>query len=286
MGPLIELSTQARSPWVRHARTATTTARQVPVAGSSKSRDDFADVTDMFRELSQLDEQSPAFHRQRDLIIRRTLPLADNVARRFRDRGESHDDLVQVARLGLVKAVNRFDVSSGSIFIAFAVPTVMGEVRRYFRDHGWALKVPRRLKELNAELNSARAVLSQRLNRAPTATELAAYLEIDRTEVVEALIAANAYSTRSAELPIGSEGDQYTISDKFGELDPNLEKVLDAQAVRPLLDALPERERMILTLRFFESMTQTEIAERLGISQMHVSRLLARALGAMREELS
>jgi RNA polymerase sigma-B factor len=258
----------------------------VPVAGSSKSRDDFADVTDMFRELSQLDEQSPAFHRQRDLIIRRTLPLADNVARRFRDRGESHDDLVQVARLGLVKAVNRFDVSSGSIFIAFAVPTVMGEVRRYFRDHGWALKVPRRLKELNAELNSARAVLSQRLNRAPTATELAAYLEIDRTEVVEALIAANAYSTRSAELPIGSEGDQYTISDKFGELDPNLEKVLDAQAVRPLLDALPERERMILTLRFFESMTQTEIAERLGISQMHVSRLLARALGAMREELS
>lgn len=286
MGPSIELSTQARSPWVRHARTATTTARQVPVAGSSKSRDDFADVTDMFRELSQLDEQSPAFHRQRDLIIRRTLPLADNVARRFRDRGESHDDLVQVARLGLVKAVNRFDVSSGSIFIAFAVPTVMGEVRRYFRDHGWALKVPRRLKELNAELNSARAVLSQRLNRAPTATELAAYLEIDRTEVVEALIAANAYSTRSAELPIGSEGDQYTISDKFGELDPNLEKVLDAQAVRPLLDALPERERMILTLRFFESMTQTEIAERLGISQMHVSRLLARALGAMREELS
>jgi RNA polymerase sigma-B factor len=177
-------------------------------------------------------------------------------------------------------------VSSGSNFLAFAVPTVMGEVRRYFRDHGWALKVPRRLKELGAELNAASVELMQLLNRAPTASELAAHLGIAREEVVEALIAANAYSTRSTDLSIGSEGDEHTIANSFGELDPNIEKVLDVQAVRPLLDALPDRDRMIITLRFFENMTQTEIADRLGISQMHVSRLLARALCAMREELS
>ncbi len=132
-----------------------TISRRTETRVRSSGRDEFSDVTDMFRVLSGLDEESPAFRRQRDAIVRRCLPLADNIARRFRDRGEAHDDLVQVARVGLMNAVNRFDVSSGSEFIAFAVPTMMGEVRRHFRDHGWALKVPRRLKELNLTLKSA-----------------------------------------------------------------------------------------------------------------------------------
>src|ERR1700712_23759 len=140
-----------------------------PPTRRASSRNDFADVTEMFRVLLELDEGCPAFGRQRDAIVRHCLPLADNVARRFRGRGESHEDLVQVARVGLMNAVNRFDVTSGSQFIAFAIPTMMGEVRRHFRDHGWSLKVPRRLKELNLRLNSAKAELSQQLNRAPTA---------------------------------------------------------------------------------------------------------------------
>jgi RNA polymerase sigma-B factor len=258
---------------------------QRPPTRRASSRNDFADVTEMFRVLLELDEGSPAFGRQRDAIVRHCLPLADNVARRFRGRGESHEDLVQVARVGLMNAVNRFDVTSGSQFIAFAIPTMMGEVRRHFRDHGWSLKVPRRLKELNLRLNSAKAELSQQLNRAPTASELATYLDIDREEVVEGLIAANAYSTRSSDTPISSDDDGHTYADRFGDVDANLDKVLDAQTVRPLLEALPDRERLILTLRFFENMTQSQIAARLGVSQMQVSRLLARALGAMREQV-
>lgn len=267
------------------ALSADATLPPSPKPAESASRDGFVDVTDMFRVLSGLDPGSLAYRRQRDAIFRRCLPLADNIARRFRERGEAHEDLVQAARVGLVNSVNRFDVSSGSEFIAFAVPTMMGEVRRHFRDHGWSLKVPRRLKELNLTLKSANAVLAQRLNRAATASELATYLDLDREEVVEGLIAANAYSTRSTDLPIGSVADGTTIADKFGDLDANLERVLDVQSVRPLLDALSDREREILNLRFFQDLTQSQIAERTGVSQMHVSRLLARALSTLREQL-
>lgn len=252
----------------------------------SENSSDYSDVTVMFGVLAELDEGSPAFHRQRDVIIERCLPLADHIARRFRNRGEPHEDLVQVARMGLVNAVNRFDVTAGTEFIGFAVPTMMGEVRRYFRDHGWAIKVPRRLKELNMSLNRAKTELSQELNRAPTASELAEHLEIDREEVVEGLIAANAYSTRSTDATIGSgDDDGYSIADTFGDLDANIEKVVDVETVRPLLMSLPERERIVLQLRFFENMSQSQIAERIGHSQMHVSRLLAKSLAALRDRV-
>lgn len=247
---------------------------------------DYSDVSDMFRRLTEMEVGSTAYSRQRDEIIERCLPLAENIARRFRNRGESHDDLVQVARVGLVNAVNRFDVSTGTEFIGFAVPTMMGEVRRHFRDHGWAVKVPRRLKELNMSLNRAKTELSQQLNRAPTATELAEYLDIDREEVVEGLIASNAYSTRSTDATIGSgDEDGYSIADTFGDLDANIEKVVDVETVRPLLMSLPERERIVLQLRFFENMSQSQIAERIGHSQMHVSRLLAKSLAALRSQV-
>jgi RNA polymerase sigma-B factor len=251
---------------------------------SSRSTSEYADVREMFLELGELTEGSPEFMRQRDDIVERCLPLADHIARRFDGRGEPRDDLVQVARVGLVNAVIRFDVEAGSDFVSFAVPTIMGEVRRHFRDNSWSLKVPRRLKELHLRLGAANAEMSQRLGRAPTPTELAAELEMDRDEIVEGLIAGSSYNTMSIDGGNDSE-DAPAISDTLGDVDANLDQIDNREALRPLLAALPERERTVLVLRFFESLTQTQIAERVGISQMHVSRLLAKSLARLRDEL-
>jgi RNA polymerase sigma-B factor len=241
----------------------------------------------MFRRLSEVPTDSAEFQRQRDRIVERCLPLADHIARRFDGRGEARDDLVQVARVGLVNAVIRFDLETGSDFVSFAVPTIMGEVRRHFRDNSWSVKVPRRLKELHLRLGAATAELSQRLGRAPTATELAAELEMDREEVVEGLIAGSSYNTLSIDSGgSGEEDAPPSIVDTLGDVDTSLDQIENREALRPLLAALPERERTVLVLRFFESLTQTQIAERVGISQMHVSRLLAKSLARLRDELS
>ena len=240
----------------------------------------------MFRELAELEPESPQFQRHRDRIVERCLPLADHIARRFDGRGEPRDDLVQVARVGLVNAVIRFDVETGSDFVSFAVPTIMGEVRRHFRDNSWSVKVPRRLKELHLRRGAATSELSQRLGRAPTATELAAELDMDREEVVEGLIAGSSYNTLSIDSGGGgSDEDAPAIVDTLGDVDLSLDQIENREALRPLLAALPERERTVLLLRFFESLTQTQIAERVGISQMHVSRLLAKSLTRLRDEL-
>ena len=239
----------------------------------------------MFRELADLDEGSPQFTRQRDRIVERCLPLADHIARRFDGRGESRDDLVQVARVGLVNAVIRFDVDAGSDFVSFAVPTIMGEVRRHFRDNSWSVKVPRRLKELHLRLGAATAEMSQRLGRAPTPTELAAELEMDRDEVVEGLVAGSSYNTMSIDGGGTGSEEAPAIADTLGDVDANLDRIENREALRPLLASLPERERTVLVLRFFESLTQTQIAERVGISQMHVSRLLSQTLAKLREGL-
>jgi len=254
---------------------------------SSRTTSQYADVAGMFQQLKSLDEQSSEFRRQRDAIIERCLPLANHIARRFSSRGEPYEDLVQVARLGLVQAVKRFDPDNGADFLAFAVPTMMGEVRRYFRDHGWAVKVPRRMKDLGLQLSRARDELSQQLGRAPTASEIANHLGLDREEVVQAQIASTAYSTVSSDAPApggSSDNEGQSVTDRVGAIDDNLEKVLDVETVRPLLAQLPERQQEVLTLRFFENMTQTQIAERLGISQMHVSRLLSRSLSELRNQ--
>ena len=241
----------------------------------------------MFRELQGLPEDSAKFSRQRDRIVERCLPLADHIARRFDGRGEPRDDLVQVARVGLVNAVIRFNVDAGSDFVSFAVPTIMGEVRRHFRDNSWSVKVPRRLKELHLRLGAATADLSQRLGRAPTPTELAAELDMDRDEVVEGLVAGSSYNTLSIDSGGGSGNeDAPAIADTLGDVDLSLDQIENREALRPLLEALPERERTVLVLRFFESLTQTQIAERVGISQMHVSRLLAKSLTRLRDQLA
>lgn len=239
----------------------------------------------MFRRLKSLDAESAAFCRQRDAIAALCLPLADNVAQRFRGRGESHDDLVQAARVGLVSAINRYDVDRGADFLSFAVPTMMGEVRRHFRDCGWAVKVPRGIKELQPQLNRARAELSQRYGRAPNATETAEYLGIDRKTVVEATIAAGNYSTVSLDVPLTHGDDEVAVADTLGHFDPGLDRVLDIETVRPVVAALPDREREVIRLRFFDNLTQTQIAERIGCSQMHVSRLLSGALRRIREQV-
>jgi RNA polymerase sigma-B factor len=239
----------------------------------------------MFRTLQELEDGSAAFTRQRDSIVERCLPLADHIARRFDGRGEPRDDLVQVARVGLVNAVIRFDVDAGSDFVSFAVPTIMGEVRRHFRDNSWSVKVPRRLKELHLRLGAATAELSQRLGRAPTPSELAAELEMDREEIVEGLVAGSSYNTLSIDGAGGGTEEAPAIADTLGDVDLNLDQIENRESLRPLLASLPERERQVLLLRFFESMTQTQIAERVGISQMHVSRLLAKSLARLRDQL-
>jgi RNA polymerase sigma-B factor len=254
--------------------------------GGSQSGSEYSDVGDMFRELAQYEVGSADFRNRKDKIVERCLPLADHIARRFEGRGEQRDDLVQVARVGLVNAVTRFDVETGSDFVSFAVPTIMGEVRRHFRDNSWSVKVPRRLKELHLRLGAATADLSQRLGRAPTASELARDLELSREEVVEGLVAGSSYNTLSIDSGGSSdEDDVRSIADTLGDSDTGLDRIEDREALRPLLNALPERERTVLVLRFFESMTQTQIAERVGISQMHVSRLLAKSLAKLRDQL-
>jgi RNA polymerase sigma-B factor len=250
----------------------------------SELSDEYADVPDMVRSLRSLDENTAAFGRRREAIIKRVLPLADHVARRFRGRGEPQDDLFQVACVGVINAVNRFDPDTGADFLSFAVPTVMGEVRRHFRDNGWAVKVPRRLKELRAQLGAARAELTQKTGRSPTATEIAEYLDMDRESVVEATIADACYSASSIDVKASPDDESPPICETLGGPDLALDKVVDVETVRPLIAALPERERKVLALRFVGDMTQTEIAQRMGYSQMHISRLLGRVLNTLREQ--
>jgi RNA polymerase sigma-B factor len=246
---------------------------------------EYADVAEMIRHLRTLDDQTDEYRRQRDAIVEHCLPLAEHIARRYRNRGEPLDDLIQTARMGLVHAVNRFNVDNGADFLAFAVPTVAGEVRRHFRDRGWAVKVPRRIKDLQAQLNNARGELSQRLGRAPNATEIAEHMGIDRDLVVDATFAGSNYSVLSTDSVSGSDDTYPSVADRLGEVDAGIDKVLQVETVRPLIAALPERQRTVLTLRFFEDMTQTEIAKHIGCSQMHVSRLLARALDTLRDQV-
>lgn len=251
----------------------------------TRSTNEYGDVAEKFEAIAALAEDSPERRALRDALITRCLPLAEHIARRFEGRGESFDDLVQVARLGLVNAVDRFDVERGSDFVAFAVPTIMGEVRRHFRDAGWAVRVPRRMKELHLLLGKAVAELSQRLGRAPTVHELATELDLDPEDVAEGLLAGNAYQAVSVDGASTQRSEDTPLLESLGEYDTAMENVENHEALRPLLAALPERERTILMLRFFGNMTQTQIAARVGISQMHVSRLLTKILAELREQL-
>jgi RNA polymerase sigma-B factor len=221
----------------------------------------------------------------RDQLIERALPLAHQVARRYHRSGEPFDDLLQVARLGLCKAVERFDADRGVAFSTYAVPTMVGEIKRYFRDTGWAIHVPRSLQERVLKVESASKALSSRLGRAPTVAELAEATEMDVEQALEALEAASAYEARSLDAPAPADDqDGRAYADTLGDTDDAYELVEDRGAVAQAMRTLPLRERRILHMRFMEDMTQSEIAERIGVSQMQISRLLRRSLHKLREE--
>ena len=233
----------------------------------------------------ELPAGAPERNALREKLVEVHLPLVEHLARRFRNRGEPLDDLIQVATIGLIKSVDRFDPSRGVEFSTYATPTIVGEIKRHFRDKGWAVRVPRRLQELRLALTSATAELSQQHGRAPTVAELAAHLRLSEDDVLEGLESANAYSTLSLDVPEQGEQDSPLVADSLGAEDEELEGVEYRESLKPLLAKLPPREKKILLLRFFGNMTQSQIAEEIGISQMHVSRLLARTLAQLRQDL-
>jgi RNA polymerase sigma-B factor len=220
----------------------------------------------------------------RDALVERFMPLARSLARRYDRSSEPFDDLVQVACLGLVKAVDRFDVERGHAFASFAVPTILGELKRYFRDSGWAVHVPRGPQERALKVEEAQQRLTLRSGRAPTVAEIAEYLEMPIEDVLGALQAAQAYDALSLDAPRPSrDGDSETYGESLGEEDDRFALVDADVTVAAALRHLPDRERRVLQLRFVEDLTQTEIANRIGVSQMQVSRLLRRALEQLRE---
>jgi RNA polymerase sigma-B factor len=219
----------------------------------------------------------------REELIRRTLPLARRLAGRYARRAESIDDLMQVACVGLIKAVDRFDPTLGLAFSSFAVPSILGELKRHFRDHGWAARVPRPMQERVLKVNAAVEALSSELGRAPKPREVADATGESVEDVLEAMEAATAHSAVSLDAPLGGDGGETaTYADSVGEIDGRLELVENRTVVDATMRALPEREQHVLYLRFHEDLTQAEIAERIGVSQMHVSRLIRRALERLR----
>jgi RNA polymerase sigma-B factor len=218
----------------------------------------------------------------REQIIERFLPLAHQLARRYERQDEPVEDLVQVASMGLVKAVDRFDPSRGVAFSSFAVPTILGELKRYFRDIGWAVHVPRSIQERVLEVNRALTELSRSLGRSPSPAEIAEATKYTHEEVLEALEAATAYDSVSLEAPRTTDEDSEGVVDRLGAEDPGYEMAEYSATLAPELRALPERDRRVLHLRFVEDLTQSEIAERIGVSQMHVSRLIRAALAKLR----
>jgi RNA polymerase sigma-B factor len=254
-----------------------------PAAGDHLTASDEL-VVSLLDTMSQLTAGSREHTQIRDRVVAACTPFATALARRFAHRGEPFDDLNQVAMVGLLKAVDGYDPSRGREFIAYAKPTILGELRRHFRDRTWSMTVPRRHKEMRLTLNTVREELAHRLGRSPSVAELADHLQVTPEAVLEAIEAAHAYQSVSLSTPVGDE-DGITLADLLGTTDPDLDAVEDRAALPTLIAQLPEREQRILTMRFYGNMTQSQIADWTGVSQMHVSRLLKAALERLREEL-
>jgi RNA polymerase sigma-B factor len=217
----------------------------------------------------------------REELVRRFLPLAEYLARRFSGRGESQDDLLQVASLGLVNAIDRFDLTRDVQFSTYAAVTIVGELKRHFRDKGWAIRVPRRLQEVGLRVNAVLPGLCQELGRSPTVDEIAARCDASAEEILEAMEASQAYSTSSLDAPAGE--DAAAPIEVLGSEDQSLALLEEWATVAPAVQDLPQRERTVLYLRFFRGLTQSEIAREIGVSQMHVSRILAQTLRSLRD---
>jgi RNA polymerase sigma-B factor len=240
---------------------------------------------ELLEELAATPEQDPRWEQIRSELVRIHIPLVRHVARRYTGHSEPREDIEQAAMLGLVKAINRYDPVHGARFIAFAVPTMVGEVKRHFRDHTWAMRMPRRLQELRLALRTARQDFVHENGRPPTVPEVCALLGITEEEAIETLGAADAYQTISLDIPASENDDAASLGELIGDDDPQLETVLDRNTLRPMLESLPARERTILLHRFYGNKTQVEIADLLGISQMHVSRLISGTLTRLRRQL-
>lgn len=240
-------------------------------------------VDELLRRAAAADDPEEA-ERLREQATTAAMPLARSIAVRYRNRGEPLEDLVQVAYLGLVKAVARFDADRGSDFMAFATPSITGEVRRWFRDRGWDVRPPRRLQDLRATMLPAIQEMTQELGRTPSSTELAERLSVPVEEVLETMVAVSGYNADSLDAPTDrAEGP--SLAETLGADDHDLDDIEYRLSLEPLLARLPARDRHILSLRFYRGWTQSEIAEDIGVTQMQVSRLLTRALGRLREEL-
>jgi RNA polymerase sigma-B factor len=240
---------------------------------------------DLFAVLHDDEESEASKAGAREALVHLHLPLVEHCARRFRNRGEPLEDLVQVGTIGLIKSVDRFDTERGVEFSTYATPTIIGEIKRYFRDKGWAIRVPRRLQELRMQIGSASAELTQSLGRSPTPRELAEAIGCTVEEIVEGIESSNAYSTLSLDASDDSDDGPASMLDAIGVDDEGLEHVEIRESIKPLLDRLAPREKKILLLRFFKNMTQSQIADEIGVSQMHVSRLLNRTLEQLRASL-
>ncbi|HWC15069.1 MAG TPA: RNA polymerase sigma factor SigF [Actinomycetota bacterium] len=241
------------------------------------------EVRELFKAYQGADDEDERLaHRER--LVEQFIGLVEFLARRFRNRGEPLEDLVQVGTIGLLKAIDRFDLEREVEFSTYATPTIVGELKRHFRDKGWAVRVPRRLQELHLELTKVVSYLGHDLGRSPTVSEIADAASISEEEVLEGLEIAQAYNFTSLDAPIDTEeGGSTSFADQLGEDDEHLENLEYRASLAPVMSKLPERDRRILYYRFFKGMTQSEIADRLGISQMHVSRLLNRTLTQLRE---
>ncbi|MFD3850550.1 RNA polymerase sigma factor SigF [Streptomyces microflavus] len=242
-----------------------------------------------FEQLQVLEEGTREYQYARNTLIEMNVSLVHFAAKRFRNRGNGEmEDIVQVGTIGLIKAIDRFELSREVEFTSFAVPYIVGEIKRFFRDSTWAVHVPRRLQELRVTLAKAKEELAAQIGRDATVAELADHLNIDEEEVIEGLIASNGYTAGSLDLPVGTGQDSaetVTYGDIKGDDDPALELIENLHSLAPLMETLDEREREILAMRFGQEMTQAQIGEHLGISQMHVSRLLARTLTKLRNEM-
>jgi RNA polymerase sigma-B factor len=263
--------------------TSTSGTQARTAAPSGRRHDDAPDTAQLFARLAAA-KDGPEREALRDELVTAWLPMAHRIAGRFRDRGESLEDLRQVAALGLVKAIDRFDPSRGA-FESYAVPTITGEVKRHFRDRMWALRVPRRVQDLRNKVRLARRELTQTPGSPePTAADIAAHTGLTEDEVNTGLEALESFSTLSLDAELSGDEDGHSLADTLGNSDSSYDVVIDRESAKEGLRHLPERERAILYMRYFEDMTQSRIADRLGISQMHVSRLISRSCARVRAE--
>ncbi|MFP8885916.1 MULTISPECIES: RNA polymerase sigma factor SigF [Streptomyces] len=239
----------------------------------------------LFERLETLREGTHEHAYVRNTLVELNLALVKFAAARFRSRSEPMEDIVQVGTIGLIKAIDRFEIGRGVEFPTFAMPTIVGEIKRFFRDTSWSVRVPRRLQELRLDLAKAGDELAQQLDRSPTVGELADRLGLSREEVVEGMAASNAYTASSLDAQPDEDETEGALADRIGYEDHGLEGIEYVESLKPLIAELSPRDRRILSLRFVANMTQSEIGEELGISQMHVSRLLSRTLGKLRKGL-